>query len=164
MIVDFKMLSDIRNKHPDKTIVFGSGCFDLLHPGHILYLEDCKKHGDVTVIEVACDANLKGYKREPIFNEQMRLKIIDSLKCVDYCFLDPPAKNKDLLAVFDTIFQELKPDKYVCNEDALDIPGREIYTSKHGVEFNVLKRWCPPEFGGVSTSGIIRKIRESDSK
>ncbi len=90
MIINFGELANIRKKHPDKKIVFGSGCFDLLHPGHILYLEDCKKYGDITVIEIACDANLKIYKREPILNEQMRLKIIDSLKCVDYSFLDPP--------------------------------------------------------------------------
>ena len=164
MIVDFNKLSDIRKKHPNKRIVFGSGCFDLLHPGHVLYLEDCKKHGDITVIEVACDANVRGYKREPAFNEHMRATIVDSLKCVDYCFLDPPASGGDLLAVFDDIFRELKPEKYACNEDAFDIPRRGLYAQKHNVEFKVLKRWCPPEFENISTTGIIKKIRENNAR
>jgi len=60
-----------------------SGVFDILHTGHISYLEQAKAMGDELVVVVACDATVRKRKHEPITPEAMRARIIDSLKPVD---------------------------------------------------------------------------------
>ena len=86
----------LRKKFENKKIVYCSGMFDLLHPGHVLFLEDCKKQGDILVVGVGGDSNVKKNKKpgRPIMNHYMRLKLIDSLKQVDYCFLSGHAPLK----------------------------------------------------------------------
>ncbi len=159
-----KDLPAIRAKHKHETIVFCSGSFDLTHAGHVLFFEDCKKHGDVLVVLVACDENLKRAKgpQRPILNEALRLKMLDSLKPVDYVLKDGrPLTDADpeFLHV-EAALRELKPDKYVVNGDTFRIPYRERFAKSYGVEFIVLDRACPPEFENISTSGIIKKIKQ----
>jgi|SRR3989344_5966765 len=164
-IIQSKELSGFREKHGDKKIVFCSGCFDLTHAGHVLFFEDCKKLGDVLVVAVGNDANIKQYKggNRPILNEHLRLKIIDSLKPVDYCFLDHLFAGDDPLSNLEVVFRNLKPDIYVVNDDAFDLSRREEMTRVLGVKMEVLKRKSPPEFKGVSTSNIIEKIRKLEN-
>ena len=86
MIISYKNLASVRKKYPDKKIVFCSGSFDLIHPGHVLTFEALKKLGDILVVAVGGDkdiAEIKGPTR-PILNEDLRLKMVDSLKPVDY--------------------------------------------------------------------------------
>lgn len=153
-------LPEVRKRHPDEVIVFASGAFDLIHAGHVLFLEDCKRLGNILVVEVAHDALLRKNKGSgrPIQNEQERLKMVSALKPVDYCFLDRPVEGHSFI-FFNEALAALKPDKWVVNEDAADIPYREEIARSHGVEFVVLRRWCPPEFEGISTSRLIEKIR-----
>ncbi len=89
----FRILKDLRGN--GKKIVFTNGCFDLLHLGHIRYLEEAKTLGDVLVIGVNSDVSvrkLKGPKR-PILPVEERTEILSSLGCVDYI----------------TVFDELDP-------------------------------------------------------
>lgn len=158
----FENLSGIRKKNAGKTIVFCSGGFDLTHAGHLLFLEDCKKHGDVLVVMVGSDAAVKRDKGEsrPIVNEHMRLKLIDNLKPVDYSFTDfLPPPDAHPLDYIDKVFAELKPDIYVVNVDAFDMPYRHAVAKKHNAKLVVLARSCPPEFENISTSKIIKKIQ-----
>lgn len=165
MIIKHKDLSSIRNKNPDKKIVFCSGSFDLTHAGHIIFFEDCKKAGDILVVMVGLDDEIrinKGPDR-PVLNQDIRLKMIDSLKPVDYCFQNipwiPGAHPLDTIGVF---FESLKPDIYAINEDAFDIPHRRMLVKKHGVKLLILERNCPPEFEKISTTKIIEKIKRSN--
>ena len=163
MIITINDLSSLRKKHAGQKIAFCSGGFDLTHAGHVLFFEDCKKHGEVLVVMVGNDAAIrrdKGNSR-PILNEHLRLKMIDSLKPVDYAFLAHVIpKEEHPLKLMREVFISLKPDAYVINEDAFDIPYRETFAKEHSVKLVILPRTCPPEFEKISTTYIIRKIAE----
>lgn len=157
-----KDISLLREKHKSQKIVFCAGSFDLTHVGHELFFEDGKKHGDVLVVMVANDFNQKLYKGEerPILNQDIRLKMVDSLKPVDYALLDLNVPDKRFLEfIRDHIFKELKPDVYLINTDAFDMPMRHDMVKGRGVGLVVLDRACPPEFENISTTKIIEKIR-----
>jgi len=161
-----KELSALRHKHSERKIVFCSGGFDLTHAGHALFFEDCKKHGDILVVGIASDAvrvKERGTSRTPVLNQHIRLHMVDSLKPVDYVFLlmevarpeDHP--SEPLIKIFDS----LRPDVWVVNEDASDIPHREKVAKEKNIQLVVLPRSCPPEFENISTTGIIKKIKGS---
>lgn len=163
MKITLNDLPELRKNLKDKKIVFCSGSFDLTHVGHILFLEDCKKLGDILIVGVGGDISLrknKGDKR-PIFNEKNRLKIIDSLKPVDYCFIDDISHKGHPLSLIDFVFEKLKPDVYAINEDAFDIPYREKISRKFNIKLIILKRWFPKEFGEpISTTNLIEEIKK----
>lgn len=166
--IEYKDLPRIRERYKGKTIVFASGGFDIMHGGHVLFFEDCKKHGDILVVAIADDKIIKRDKGEkrPVLNEYIRAKMVDALKPVDYVFLDRAEYLKEIpagshaLHIIGNFFEALRPDTYVVNEDAFDIPYRQELTKKHGVELVILKRWFPPEFDEISTSKIIKKVKE----
>ena len=162
MIIKLDNLSKIRNQSPNKIIVFCSGSFDLAHVGHILFLEDCKKHGEIFVVSVGSDKMLrynKGVDR-PILNEHIRLKTIDSLKVVDYSFIDKISTENEPLKLLKFVFESLKPNFYVINEDAFDIPYREKICKDFNIKLIILKRWSPKEFENISTTRLIDKIKK----
>ncbi|MEK7507151.1 MAG: adenylyltransferase/cytidyltransferase family protein [Patescibacteria group bacterium] len=155
---------EIRKKHKNKIIVYCDGSFDLPHAGHVLHLEDCKRRGDYLVVGVGSDKDHKRYKgnERPILNESVRIKIIDSFKPVNYCFINRlPETGSNLLPHLDGFLSSLKPDIYAINEDAFDIPYRKKVAKKHGVKLVILKRSSPPEFDNISTSRIIEKIKKA---
>lgn len=163
--IKFNDLEELRKKHSREKIVFCSGCFDLTHAGHVLFFEDCKKHGDILVVMLGSDKLIQKAKggSRPILNEHLRMKMIDSLKPVDYVFLDylrPDSPH--FLYLLDVVIEKLKPDAYVINADATNIPYRENFSKKHGVPLVILERQCPPEFDAPSTTKIIEKIRKSE--
>ena len=166
-IITLKDLPAIREKHKKEKIVFCSGTFDLTHAGHILFFEDCKKHGDILVVLVGSDHNLKVYNKgpgRPILNEHVRLKTVDSLKPVDYALLDPDVENNDMLGYFPELFRTFKPDFYIVNKDAFDLARRYELVEGTPTKIIVLERTCPPEFNEISTSKIIEKIQSVPKK
>ena len=159
-----KNLYQIKQQHKGKKIVFCSGSFDLTHAGHLLFFEDCKKLGDILVVMIGGDKAIrrgKGNER-PILNEHLRIRMIDALKPVDYTLIDEidPVDIHPLHAV-DRALEALRPDVYVINQDASDIPYRENLAQKYGVELVILERTCPEEFEEVSTTKIIEKIKKT---
>ena len=83
-----------------KKVVFTNGCFDLLHVGHIRYLEKAKSLGDVLIVGVNSDRsvrNLKGPQR-PILPEEERTEILSGLWCVDYIILFDESTPLELIA------------------------------------------------------------------
>jgi FAD synthetase len=84
------------------TLVVATGTFDLLHPGHVLYLERSRALGDELVVIVARDVNVR-HKPKPILPEQQRLRMISSLKVVDRAVLG------EVGDIFRTI-EQLEPD------------------------------------------------------
>ena len=162
MIINFRDLGDLRKKHSGQKIVLCSGTFDLTHAGHVLFFEDCKKLGDFLVVMVGNDASIRKSKggNRPILNEDARLKMVDAIKPVDYCFLDYLIGGRDFyFACLRLALQKLKPDKFGINDDANDIPERKKMVDKLGIELVVLSRNCPPEFENISTTKIIDTIR-----
>ena len=67
--------------------VLATGTFDILHPGHLLYLEEAKKLGDELFVIVGRDVTVKKRKRTPVIAEEQRLKMISALKVVDKAIL-----------------------------------------------------------------------------
>src|SRR5579862_5456895 len=111
----FDDLPGIRRDHRDKKIVFCSGTFDLVHAGHALFFEDCKKVGDILVVMIAPDAIIKRDKSEhrPVMNEHLRMKMVDSLKPVDYTILDKFVKiDWPKIETLSKYFEALRPDVY----------------------------------------------------
>ena len=105
-----KIVGSQRNK--GKTIVLANGCFDLIHAGHIRYLREAKKRGDILVVAINSDASvrkLKG-KGRPILPERERAEILASFSDVDYLVIfDEPNVEK--------ILRALKPDIHAKGSD-----------------------------------------------
>jgi cytidyltransferase-like protein len=164
MILNHKDLSKIRKKHQKDKVVFCSGSFDLTHAGHVLFFEDCRKFGNILVVGVGGDKIVRINKGpgRPVLNEHVRLKLTDSLKPVDYSFLDNVSSRISPLASVDMALKKIRPDTYVINDDASNIPYRKKLAQKYGIKLVLLNRRCPAKFEKISTSKIIKKIRGED--
>lgn len=90
--------------------VMASGVFDIIHTGHISYLEQAKSQGDELIVVVACDNTVRRKKHEPVTPEDMRVRIVGALKPVDKAIL---GKDGD---IFDTV-REVRPDLIVLGFD-----------------------------------------------
>ena len=115
--------------------VFVSGFFDLFHSGHIAFLEEAARYGDVYVA-VGSDRtyyDLRG--RTPINNEAERLYMVQSLGCVKGAFVSQGAGILD----FVDEFSALKPDLFLVNEDG-NLPDKRHLCQRLGVEYKVLER------------------------
>lgn len=142
-----KLISILKTRR--KKIVFTNGCFDLLHWGHVKYLQDAKKKGDILVVGINSDSSVKRIKEEkrPVVNEKDRLRLVAALESVDYVVLfkeDTPLK----------IIKFIKPDVLVKGADwnKNNIVGRDIILS-YGGRVSTIKF-----VKGYSTSNLIKKI------
>ena len=72
--------------HGQKKIVFTNGCFDIIHPGHITYLNEAKSLGDILIVGINSDASVKKLKGEtrPVNSEEDRKFVLENLKAVDF--------------------------------------------------------------------------------
>lgn len=112
-----------------RTVVLANGCFDLLHVGHLRYLEGAKRLGDILVVGVNSDRSvgeLKGRGR-PLLCEETRAMLVGSFSCVDYVFLF------DDLTLERTI-RHLRPDVHCkgTDYDPHRVPERETVRSLGG--------------------------------
>ena len=137
-------------RHAGKEVVFTNGVFDLLHPGHIRYLQDARREGDALIVAANSDRSVRAVKGpgRPINQEQERAEMLAALACVDAVVIfdeDDPHQ----------IISRLRPDVLVKGADwALDaIIGRDIVESGGGRVVRVAVA------EGYSTSAIIEKIR-----
>ncbi len=112
-----------------KTVVFANGCFDLLHVGHIRYLEAARALGDVLVLGLNGDKSVRQLKGpgRPLMNEQERAEILAALGCVDYLVIfDEPTAKK--------VLETLKPNIHAKGTDYTreSVPERETVLSYGG--------------------------------
>ena len=132
-----------------KTFAATNGCFDILHIGHVRYLEKTKSLADYSIVMLNSDSSVKMLKGEnrPINNEQDRAELLTALSCVDYVVLFEEKSPAKLL-------EEIKPDIYTKGADYTleTLPERDI----------VIKNNIKVEFidfvQGKSTTNIINKI------
>jgi D-beta-D-heptose 7-phosphate kinase/D-beta-D-heptose 1-phosphate adenosyltransferase len=92
-----KALAPFKEKHAK--IVFTNGCFDLLHVGHIRYLQQARALGDLLVVGVNSDASVKRLKgpTRPVQNEEDRAEILAALACVDFTVIFPEDTPEKLI-------------------------------------------------------------------
>lgn len=106
-IISIKQITKVHKK--GKKIVLVGGCFDILHPGHITFLEKSKKLGDLLVVLLESDQKvrvLKGANR-PVHVQAERAKILQALRCVDFVVMLPLIKDEKW---YDLLIQAIKPD------------------------------------------------------
>lgn len=133
-----------------KQLVFTNGCFDLLHRGHVRYLDRAKTLGDVLIVAINSDASVRALKGpgRPVMSDEERAELVTALAAVDYVLvfeeLDP-----------EKVIRVLEPDVLVKGGDwpADQVVGRQIVESRGG-------RVCTlPYVEGASSSQLLRRIR-----
>ncbi len=143
------LLQELRRQK--KSIVFTNGCFDILHVGHVRYLQAARKLGDVLVLGLNSDTSVQALKgpTRPINSQADRAEVLAGLEAVDH------------IVIFDEITAErvvaaVKPDIYAKGGDYLaeDLPEAKI-VREYGGEVVLL-----PEVKGRSSSKMIERIRD----
>lgn len=140
----------VENLHKSgKTVVVTNGCFDILHVGHVRYLQKTKTFADYLIVLLNSDKSVRAIKGEnrPINNENDRAEILCALSCVDYVVMFDETSPRNLL-------DEIKPDVYTKGADYTmeTLPEADIMR-KNGTRVEFI------EFvEGKSTTGIINKV------
>jgi rfaE bifunctional protein nucleotidyltransferase chain/domain len=143
----------LRNQQSQgRKVVFTNGCFDLLHPGHVAYLEQARSLGAALIVGVNTDASvqrlLKGSGR-PVTPEADRARVLAAMACVDRVVLFDEDTPLELIT-------GLQPDILVKGGDYKleEIVGREVVLARGG-QVRAL-----PFVAGYSTTELMRRIRE----
>jgi rfaE bifunctional protein nucleotidyltransferase chain/domain len=133
-----------------KRLVFTNGCFDLLHVGHVRYLQAARALGDALLVAVNGDVSVRALKgpTRPINSEEDRAEVLGALACVDYLTIFHTERVTDLVRI-------IRPQVYAKGGDytvaSLD-PGERGALEAVGAEIRIL-----PLVPGKSTTSIIEK-------
>ena len=153
MTLDAALAFVARERASGRRIVFTNGVFDLLHPGHLRYLQQARALGDVLVVGVNSDRSVRANKEEgrPITPERERAEILAALASVD------------AVVIFDedtphAIISALQPDVLVKGADWAEdaIVGRDVVEARGGTVVRV------PVEPGYSTTAIVKRIRRTE--
>ena len=146
-----------RARQRRQRVVATNGCFDLLHFGHVTYLQCARRFGDLLIVGLNSDRSvrlLKGPTR-PLVAEKHRAAVLGALECVDAVVIFPERRAHRFLAT-------VRPDVYVKGGDyrpnTLDARERAVLTAI-GVEVHIL-----PFVRGFSTTKLIEKVRKAVPK
>lgn len=120
-------------KRDNKVVALCHGVFDVVHPGHIIHLEQAKGMGDVLVVSITAAKYVRKGPGRPYFNDDMRMKFLEALECVDYVMLSEGY-------TVDDIVESVEPDIYVKGEEYAraedDLTGKineeRALVEKHG--------------------------------
>jgi D-beta-D-heptose 7-phosphate kinase/D-beta-D-heptose 1-phosphate adenosyltransferase len=148
-IISWDLIPEI--KKADKTIVFTNGCFDIIHAGHVQYLEQAKALGDILVIGLNSDASVKRLKGEtrPVNNQTNRAIVLSALQSVDYVIIFTEDTPYELI-------KALQPDVLVKGGDWQPdtIVGADIVKAKGGKVLSL------PFWDGLSTTNTIQALNK----
>lgn len=155
MIISHESLADIRHRHRNDVVVYTSGCFDILHPGHISHLEYVKSLGDVAVIGITPDVRVRQRKgpNRPINPQEARAVVIDAIRHVDYTFITPETAPRGYKVVGHHVLAGLRPDIYVTHDRAWS--QDEVMLAQQGTNLVLLD---PLAQDKTSTSAIVGSI------
>ena len=146
-----KLIEELKKQ--GEKVVFTNGCFDILHVGHMTYLEEAKEFGDYLFVGVNSDESVKRLKgpTRPINSEVDRAELLAGLKAVDYTVIFTEDTPVELIG-------ELKPSIHVKGGDYRkeDLPETKVVESYGGrVEIVSLVE-------GKSTSNVVKKIQNKE--
>jgi D-beta-D-heptose 7-phosphate kinase/D-beta-D-heptose 1-phosphate adenosyltransferase len=150
-IIQINKINELSSKlkKEGKTIVFTNGCFDIVHAGHVDYMEKAKFLGDVLVVGVNSDNSVKRIKGEkrPIVDIKNRLRLLQGLSVIDYLCVFEEDTPLELI-------KNVSPNVLVKGEDWKDkgVVG-EAFVKTYGGKVELIKL-----LPGISTSIIIDKI------
>lgn len=138
-----------RSKKESKKIIFTNGCFDLLHLGHVKYLQEAKNLGDVLIVGVNTDSSAKKIKgdKRPLVSEEERIQLVAAMESVDYVVLFSETTPERIISL-------IRPDIHVKGGDykVEGLPERKI-VEKYGGKTVVVNK-----IEGKSTSSLINLI------
>jgi rfaE bifunctional protein nucleotidyltransferase chain/domain len=135
-----------------RRLVFTNGCFDLLHVGHVRYLQEARALGDALLVAVNGDESVRALKgpTRPINNEQDRAEVLAALACVDFVTIFHTPRVTDVI-------RAIRPHIYAkggdYTVDSLD-PGERAALEEAGTEIRIL-----PLVPGKSTTATIAKSK-----
>jgi rfaE bifunctional protein nucleotidyltransferase chain/domain len=136
-----------------KTIAFANGVFDVLHVGHVRYLQEASKEADILIVGVNGDASVRTLKGEgrPLNNERERAELVSAIRGVSYVTIFHDSSPARLIAV-------LKPDVHCKGTDytADSVPEREVVLAYGG---RIAIVGDPKEH---STTDILRRMRNDE--
>ncbi len=137
------------------TRVVATGTFDILHPGHVLYLCRARQLGDELWVIVSRESTVK-HKRKPLIPEQQRLYMVQALKCVDHAVL---GSETDMFAPI----AEIKPDVIVLGfNQHWDEEELERQLAERGIHAKLVRLPDSDPSEYASSRHIRQKIKESD--
>lgn len=143
-------VEELRRDHEDKKIIFTNGCFDILHIGHIRYLQEAAKLGDILVVGLNSDESVKRLKGpgRPVNSQLERAEMLCALGFVDYVVIFEEDTPLELI-------ERIQPDILVKGGDYSDtyVIGTDEVESRGG------KLVLIPFVEGKSTTNVIRQIR-----
>jgi len=132
--------------------VLATGTFDILHPGHLLFLEEAKKYGSELWVIVACNVMIK-HKPKPLLPEAQRLEMVRALKVVDHAML---GDEHDMFKPLENI----KPDIIALGYDQFfDVKELEEKIRSRGIQAKVIRINAHEPCSTCSTGAIIKLIR-----
>lgn len=135
------------------TKVFVSGCFDVLHSGHVRFFEEASQYGDLYV-SIGSDKTVLELKNRPtLYNEQERLYMVSSLKFVHRAFVASASGKLD----FENEIRQIKPDIFFVNEDGHS-DEKQKFIESLGIRYVVSKRQAKENLPIRSTTSIRQSI------
>jgi rfaE bifunctional protein nucleotidyltransferase chain/domain len=148
LVREASAISEHAQRH-GKSVVLTHGAFDLLHPGHLAFLEGAGRLGDLLVVGVHKDVHVRAYKGDgrPIFPLEDRLRMISALRVVDFAIVCPDATATSVIEV-------LRPDIYV-KDNQRDVLATEEAAAVSRYEGRVC---ILPYSDGVSTTAVLQRL------
>lgn len=138
--------------------VFVSGCYDLIHGGHIQFFKDAKKYGDILIVNIASDAVIKLTKnKRPSLPVEHRIAILEALEVVDKVYV---SSDIDAVLDFKTNFINEQPDFLISSNDDKNEKQKKELCKSVGVEYVNINKTKPfqEKTDTISTSKIINLI------
>jgi len=132
-------------------VVMMGGAFEIIHPGHVYTLAEAKKYGDTLVVVVAMDSSvMKNKGRQPVTSQEMRVKLVSSLRMVDVAL--PGEKG----SIFE-ILLKIRPDVVALGYDQIHNSAEvEAEAKRRGLDLRVVRLDTP--IPGIKTSKILQSM------
>ncbi|MBP7967790.1 adenylyltransferase/cytidyltransferase family protein [Candidatus Woesebacteria bacterium] len=148
-IITYTDLQEMQVPWHDARCVLVGGCFDVLHYGHIVFLQKAKEQGDVLVIALESDVFIKSSKkRTPIHSQKERAFILSALRCVDYVILLPLLSEDSAYAIF---VQQVSPSVIAVTEGDPALEKKRTHAAQVGATICVVT----PLLSTFSTTNIL---------
>ena len=153
-IVEIGEIEKLGKQLENKRIVLAGGCFDVVHLGHIIFLEKAKTKGDFLVVLLESDENIKKNKGQnrPINNQENRAIFLTKLKMIDYVIKLPKMKNDD---DYLKIIKKIKPTIIAVSKGDSNFKKKKKQAHNVGAKVLIVSKLIPQQ----STSQIIKKIK-----
>lgn len=150
-ILKINEVSKLNNLKGNKKTVLVGGCFDIVHPGHLLFLEKAKRVGNYLIVLLENDEKIKQTKgiNRPVHNQSERAKVLANLTMVDYIVMLP---FMDTEKQYDELIEKIKPDVIATTKGLADNHHKIRAAKLSGAKL----KYVTSLIGDYSTSSLIR--------